>query len=317
MALETFEEFMQRCLHDPKRGYYARNIRSIGPRGDFTTSPQLSEAPAKAIARWAARAMKDNKTRNLIEIGPGLGTLSRQVLRYLPLLPRLLTRLYLVESSPTLRDQQKKILGARAQIHPDIHSALEACAGEAVIFSNELVDAFPVRLFEKTENRWHEITLEHSEGTTREIPMEPASLPESSIFQRQFPTGQRIEVHESYRQWLESWLPHWKRGEILTIDYGNTAEKIYHRKPKGSLRGYLLHQRIEGNEIYLNQGLQDLTADVNFTDLIEWSEAWLSCEKIGTLADFIKPFCKENESRILSACEHFTCLHQSRRTTDP
>jgi SAM-dependent MidA family methyltransferase len=34
-----------------------------------------------------------------------------------------------------------------------------------------------------------------------------------------------------------------------------------------------LHQRLTGPEIYLNKGRQDLTADVNFTDLEAWGEA--------------------------------------------
>ncbi|MFZ9941426.1 MAG: hypothetical protein ACO3F7_04670 [Luteolibacter sp.] len=36
-----FEEFMRRALHDPHDGYYARNIKGIGRRGDFTTAPVI------------------------------------------------------------------------------------------------------------------------------------------------------------------------------------------------------------------------------------------------------------------------------------
>ena len=99
---------MQRCLHDPQRGYYAKNIRAIGSRGDFTTAPQLSSAPAKAIASWATQAMRTHQTRNLIEIGPGMGTLSQQILRHLPLTLRFTTKLHLVDSSPILINHQKK-----------------------------------------------------------------------------------------------------------------------------------------------------------------------------------------------------------------
>jgi len=313
MASETFEQFMQRCLHDPKRGYYARNIRSIGARGDFTTAPQLSDIPAKAISRWAKLAMKNSKTHNLIELGPGLGTLSKQVIKYMPLLDRLKTQLHLVESSPALREQQRRTLGKRAQIHADIHSALDACSGNAVIFSNELVDAFPVRLFQKTENAWLEVTVEKSQDIIRENFITPLALPESSIFDVKHPVGQRVEIHESYHRWLKGWLPMWQRGELLTIDYGNTAEHIYTRRPQGTVRGFLMHQRTEGLEIYQNQGLQDLTADVNFTDLCRWGENWLTQNELKNFADFIKPFCSEHELPLLSACEHFFCLHQSRR----
>ena len=301
---------MARCLHDPKKGYYARNIRSIGQRGDFTTAPQISTAPAKAIAHWASQAMRQHKTHNLIEIGPGLGRLSQDLLKNLPFLTRLRTKLHLVESSAPLAEHQRSLLGQKASFHINIHSALDACEGKAVIFSNELVDAFPVRLFEKQES-WKEIHLDHSAGFTKEIPFSAAELPSSSIFQQDLPDGQRVEVHESYHSWLTSWLPQWKHGEMLTIDYGEVAEKIYHRRPLGSLRAYLLHQRLEGDSIYQNPGLQDLTADVNFTDLAEWSSPWLKSYPPENFAEFLQPFQTKELTTLSLAASHFLALRQS------
>jgi SAM-dependent MidA family methyltransferase len=310
MSQETFEQFMQRCLHDPQRGYYAKNIRAIGSRGDFTTAPQLSSAPAKAIASWATQAMRTHQTRNLIEIGPGMGTLSQQLLRHLPLTLRFTTKLHLVDSSPILINHQKKTLGKRASYHETIQQALKSCKGNAVIFSNELVDAFPVRLFQKTHNHWQEISAIHSENRTTEILTNPGTLPESSIFNRNFPIGQRVEVHESYQKWLQSWLPIWRRGEMLTIDYGTLAKDLYHRQPHGSLRGYLLQQRIEGTDIYQNPGLQDLTADVNFSDLIEWGKPFLQHEAPVNLAEFIQSHTQAQDDQILNACRYFMTLRQ-------
>lgn len=314
MLQETFEQFMQRCLHDPKYGYYAKNIRAIGSRGDFTTAPQLASAPAQAIAAWASKALRTHKIHNLIEIGPGMGTLSQQVLKHLPLTQRFTVKLHLVDSSPTLLAHQKNTLGNRASYHTSIHQALESCQGKAVIFSNELVDAFPVRLFEKSETGWKEVTLTHSKQQTLENLIEPAHLPESSIFRENFPTNQRVEVHESYQKWLYSWLPIWRGGEMLTIDYGNIAPMLYQRHPRGSLRGYLLQQRIEGHAIYQNQGLQDLTADVNFTDLIEWCAPFLHHQTPQKFADFIRPFAESQDSQLLAACEYFMALRQYPKT---
>ena len=73
-SIISFEEFMRRALHDPEHGYYDRRIRAIGRGGDFTTAPKLSRAPAAAIARWAAAALRETGSRDLIEIGPGDGT---------------------------------------------------------------------------------------------------------------------------------------------------------------------------------------------------------------------------------------------------
>lgn len=302
---------MQRCLHDPQRGYYAKNIRSIGSRGDFTTAPQLSDTPAKAIASWASKAMRLSKTRHLIEVGPGLGTLALQVLRHLPLPQRWITKLHLVESSPALLSHQKNALGKRASYHQDIRQALQACNGHAVIYSNELVDAFPVRLFKKTDKNWQEIALEQSDQVTREVLIPPTTLPESSVFSQPYPMNQRVEVHESYHNWLKSWLPLWRCGEMLTIDYGNTCDEIYRRRPNGSLRAYLLQQRIEGAGVYQNPGLQDLTCDVNFTDLIAWSKPWLVSREPENFAEFLKFFAEPQDTQLIEACRYFMCLRQS------
>ncbi len=309
-SFETIEQFMARALHDPVRGYYSRNIRSIGARGDFTTAPQLSEAPAKAIARWIARALRETKTRHVIEIGPGLGTLTAQVIRRLPFSVRLLTRFHLVESSCLLAEHQKALFGKRVSHHTSILKALESCSGQAVIFSNELVDAFPARVFRKTSGAWQEVALERS---MKEVLLSPTKLPPSSVFTLEFKQGQTVEVHDAYRIWLESWLPYWKRGEMLTIDYGNTAEELYLERPRGTLRAYLLHQCLHGTAVFNHPGIQDITADVNFTDLERWASPWLMSSPAISFADFIREFADPSEAQFIEAAAHFRGLFQKPR----
>ena len=60
---------------------------------------------------------------------------------------------------------------------------------------------------------------------------------------------------------------------MLTVDYGDLFPQLYHRRPRGTLRAYLRHQRLTGTEVYANMGRQDITADVNFTDLMNWGES--------------------------------------------
>lgn len=283
-----FERFMARALHDPETGYYARRISGVGQRGDFTTAPMLSEAPARAIAAWAAKAMKESGCRNLIEIGPGEGTLATGVLKNLPWHVRLKTRLHLVETSAPLSEHQRKLLGNRAIWHCSMSDALAACDGNAVIFSNELVDAFPVRRFQKTPVGWQELAVRFdAQRHVHESLLFPAPLPDSSGFLESHPLGQWIEVHDSYRRYLTDWLPLWKSGRMLTIDYGATTESLYHRRPRGTVRAYLLQQRLEGPAIYENPGRQDLTADVNFTDLQNWSRPWLSEQQVTGFGEFL------------------------------
>ena len=102
-------------------------------------------------------------------------------------------------------------------------------------------------------------------------------------------SGQRVEVHAAYHRWLAAWLPNWQAGRLLTIDYGDRGTEIYRRQPRGTLRAYFQHQRFVGAEVYQRFGHQDLTADVNFTDLQAWGEAaGLVTARYETQADFLR-----------------------------
>ncbi|MBC8127938.1 MAG: SAM-dependent methyltransferase [Gloeobacteraceae cyanobacterium ES-bin-144] len=314
----TFEEFMQRALYDPVHGYYTRRITGVGHRGDFTTAPMLSDAPARAIAVWIRHALRDTGCRHLIEIGPGEGRLSAAVLRHLPWHIRWKTRLHLVENSAPLKEIQRKTLGNKATWHTTPAAALAACDGNAVIFSNELVDAFPVRRFQNTNDGWCELALKFlTDETPEEILLSPAPLPDSTSFSQTHPLDQWIEVHESYHKWLLEWLPMWKRGKMLTIDYGATAQDLYHRRPRGTLRGYLLQQPVIGPAIYQNPGRQDLTADVNFTDLMKWSAPWTREQKLQTFAAFLKTHAPQADHPFTdeqSAGGAFLVLEETRKS---
>lgn len=276
---------MEAALHDPEFGYYSRNIGTVGRGGDFSTSASLSRILARALAAWVreqrtgTRAGKGTQRCHLIEIGPGTGQLHRDLRRELGWRGRRGLRSHLVERSPRLRAVQRQTLGLSAiwggvAWHDHPAAALEAAGGCALIFSNELVDAFPVTLLQREAGDWQEVWLElPGDGRLVETLRPPALRPDTSLQPQLFAEGQRIEVHESYRQWMAEWLPVWKAGTMLTIDYGDHAETLYYRRPHGTLRGYQNHVRLEGLGIYQNPGQCDLTADVNFTDLRQWGEA--------------------------------------------
>jgi SAM-dependent MidA family methyltransferase len=285
----SFEKFMDLALHHQQYGYYSRSISGIGKRGDFTTTVEISPALPKAIANWAVRELKKTKTIHLIELGPGSGKLANAVIQSLPLIYRLRVKMHLVESSEPLRNQQKKLSGLKkAQWHIDIQSALESCVGKACIYSNEFFDAFPVRLFEKYENDWHEVMLEiNSNGCIIEKLQRCLELPDSTIFDEKFANGQRVEVHESVQQWMNQLASSWCAGSMLTIDYGDEVSDLYHRKLGGGVRAYLAQVYLVGSEIYQNPGRQDITSDINFTDLIQWSSTFAKWNRIQSQHNFL------------------------------
>jgi len=267
------ERYLREALYHPEHGYYARNIRTVGRRGDFATSASLGEALGSALARWLwQNRLPSRGAWHIIEAGAGTGELARTVLRRLGLWRRRGLTYHIVETSPVLQAEQRKALPQfRVQWHDSMPSALAACDGRAVIFSNELIDAFPCRLFERRVDAWIEVGVRIENGRLSECALDRPP-PASSAFGGDFKDGQRVEVHTSAAEWFASWAAAACEARLLTIDYGDTMPALYHRRPRGTLRAYFHHQRYEGAEVYHRFGKQDITADVNFTDLRAWTE---------------------------------------------
>lgn len=296
----SFEEFMRWALYDPAHGYYARRVRTVGAKGDFSTAATLGPALAASVAAWAAHHRPGGRW-HLVELGPGSGELAAGVLRWLGWWARRGLRYHLVEVSEGLRETQKKRLGrwdGRVVWHGTLVEALGAAGGEALIFSNEFVDAFPcARWVLDAGGRWREGRVAWPDGAAWPADVLGEEVPEATRAVASvtaahaapwFAAGQAAEVFLSYREWQRTQLAGWRRGRMLTVDYGDKLPFLYDRRPRGTLRAYCRQLRFEGAEIYARVGQQDLTADVNFTDLQRWgNDLGLMTVFSGTQAGFL------------------------------
>lgn len=301
-AAEPLDAFMRRALFDPVHGYYSRKISVVGARGDFSTSASASDLLGKAIAQWLLTASKEQpEVRTIIEVGGGGGSLMACVRKQIGWIKRRRFDFYMVETSAPLREQQQKRLRSHVQWFDHLSEALDSCAGAAFIYHNELLDALPVALVEWNDGSksWKGVYVEtRSAALAKEEYRDPAedgklagfhSLLREWNANRPPPHArQRCELHVGIRGWLDEWAAHWKSGAMLSIDYGDLFPALYHRRPHGTLRAYLLHQRLEGAAIYQNVGRQDITADVNFTDLRDWLTE-IGCDEVfySTQRDFV------------------------------
>lgn len=294
---------MRLALHDADTGYYARNVRAMGRRGDFSTASTLHPALGEAVSAWAAerrRALGGPFARwNLVEAGPGSGELAETVVAALPLLARRTVRLRLVETSPVLAAAQRARLGDRAVWHATLKDALEACGGRAIIYASELLDAFPVSVLRASRAGWQELEISLNGDLWREE-WRPApshgpggAAPGAfSALSRTWPEGQRVEIAPAVRSLFlskkSSSFSSLLRGSLLLFDYGDTIDSLYDRRPRGTVRGYAHHTKLEGEELYRWGGKADVTADVNFSDVAAWAgEAGFAASPLETQGAFI------------------------------
>jgi SAM-dependent MidA family methyltransferase len=269
----SFERFMELALYHPLHGYYAGQVSNIGRNGDFSTAMTISDSLVRSIASWVNAEARRLSMRiaQVIELGGGTGQLASGIIKsFRPWQP---VQYQIVEISKTLQKlQEKKLRGRPVLWTESVQTALTNASGVAILISNEFVDAFPCRRFELGANGWKEICLALHEELWTEESVEVATLPASSTFDLKFSIGQRVEIFDLYREWLTGVGRQFPKGSILTIDYGGLPDEVYRRRPAGTMRAFFRHQRLNGMEIYLRPGRQDLTADVNFADLKIWGE---------------------------------------------
>uniref|UniRef100_A0A0S7EH93 Protein arginine methyltransferase NDUFAF7 n=2 Tax=Poeciliopsis prolifica TaxID=188132 RepID=A0A0S7EH93_9TELE len=82
----SVSEYMREVLTNPVAGYYVRKMM-LGPEGDFITSPEISQVFGELLGVWmVSEWMAAGRPRRLqlVELGPGKGSLMADVLRVRP-----------------------------------------------------------------------------------------------------------------------------------------------------------------------------------------------------------------------------------------
>jgi SAM-dependent MidA family methyltransferase len=154
------DRYMALALGHERHGYYMGRD-PFGRAGDFITAPEVSQMFGELIGIWCAAGwqMMDAPAEwNLIELGPGRGTLLADLVRACSVMPGLRDgmKVHLVEMSPALKTMQSETL-KRAGIEATWHDRLEDVPdGQSLIIANEFFDALPVSQLQKQAGQWHE-----------------------------------------------------------------------------------------------------------------------------------------------------------------
>jgi NADH dehydrogenase [ubiquinone] 1 alpha subcomplex assembly factor 7 len=143
-------EYMQACLLDPTHGYY-NTSDAIGRRGDFITAPEIAQVFGELIGLWCAvvwQQMGSPERIDLIELGPGRGTLMRDALRAIGTVPAFARalRVHLVEPSPRLRAAQSALLrhSPIPVTHDDGSFTGDDFRAPTILIGNEVLDCRPI-----------------------------------------------------------------------------------------------------------------------------------------------------------------------------
>ncbi|MBE0521741.1 MAG: SAM-dependent methyltransferase [Candidatus Methanoperedenaceae archaeon] len=266
----SFRDFMDMALYYPVLGYYTSKKDKIGKKGDFYTSSNVSSVFGEMIGKQVEEIwhLLGEGEFTVVEMGAGHGLLSGDVLSYLETNHELYGCLdyRIVEKSPALREEQEKRLGGKAKWFESIN---ELSGIKGVIFSNELVDAFPVHCV-VMEDELMEVFVDYDNGFVEVL--KPASYELRDYFKRQdvvLPEGYRTEVNHDTLKWIHDAGSALELGYVITIDYGYPAPELYagHRN-NGTLMCYYRHTA--NDNPYLHIGEQDITSHVNFSAIDIW-----------------------------------------------
>ncbi len=240
---------------------YYNDRDPLGEDGDFVTAPEISQIFGELIGIWMAdiwiRAGRPSHI-NYVELGPGRGTLAKDILRttngfdFKPI-P------FFVETSQALRAQQMEVL-PEANFCTTVDELPED--GPLFIVANEFFDAIPIRQFIATHSGWRErVIIKDKDSKFTAIPGTIAMddvipddikcAPVDSIYETNAQTSDII--YELINRIKE------QGGFLLIIDYGYDASG--HGNTLQSISNHKFANPFE------DPGKRDITAHVNFMEI--------------------------------------------------
>jgi SAM-dependent MidA family methyltransferase len=292
-----FERFMELALYAPGLGYYSAGSTKIGPGGDFVTAPEVSDLFGRCLARQCAEILRATGG-DILELGAGTGSLAATLLTELAAQGALPERYAILEVSADLAARQRARL---AQLPPALYERvawLERLPERpltGVMLANEVADALPFRRVRFGERGLREVGValaSSGAGAARANSAgagggpvcfrEQLHAPDAALAQAcagilaalpaPLPAGYSSEVCLRLTPWIATLGACLERGVLLLCDYGLPRRHYYHpQRVRGTLRCHFRQRAHE--DPFINVGMQDITAWVDFTRAAEAAAA--------------------------------------------
>ncbi len=283
---------MAMCLYDPDDGYYTTR-EPFGAAGDFTTAPEVSQMFGELVAVWlitAWRAIGAPAPVMLAEIGPGRGTMMKDMLRSFARLDPAFAQsaeVVLVETSPRLVEVQgetlagdppafAKRIGWRSSVDqlPDL---------PMLLVGNEIFDAIPLRQYLKTGTRWQErmVGVDKAGGLSFTVGpnvLDPIWLPPDAGAAAEGAIVELAPARTALMEMVAERIAR-NRGAALFFDYGYLEPAI-----GDSLQALSRHAHADP---LADPGVADLTAHVDFAALANTAKTYALDAHLMTQGDFL------------------------------
>ncbi len=246
---QSFAWFMQQALYHPEHGYYSSGRCAIGRKGDYFTNVSVGPLFGQLLAAqffeiWERLGKMNNFV--IVEQGAHDGQFARDVLEFTQ--KRLseffdALRYRILEPFPILEEQQRRRFEAFGD-KVECRKSPEPFTG--VHFSNELLDAMPVRLI--------------SDGTEKMVGLDADKF----LFVER-PVGKTI-FNQAALESIDQIAANLQRGYVIAIDYGFLDEE-FERTVEVRAR----HRNLDSP--FQQIGDADITMSVHWRSIVERAQA--------------------------------------------
>ena len=258
-----FDRFMAMALYEPGLGYYTNALQKFGAMpssgSDFVTAPGMSPLFGQTLAVQVKEALAATGADEVWEFGAGTGALALQLLGSLG---DAVARYTIIDLSGTLRARQADTLLQHAGKVRWLDTWPEAIEG--VVVGNEVLDAMPVQLLQRTQGIWHERgVVSAGEAFAWQDRITDLRPPVEIEGEHDYLT----EIHpqaEAFVTSLAERLLAGRGGAAFFLDYGFPEAEYFHpQRHMGTVMCHQLHQADDNPLVAVGQ--KDITAHVNFT----------------------------------------------------
>jgi SAM-dependent MidA family methyltransferase len=240
---------MEQVLYHPEHGYYSSGRCAIGRKGDYFTNVSVGPLFGQLMVAQFAEIWEELGKINdfvIVEQGAHDGQFARDVLQSLQeRTPEFFeaSRYRIIEPFPILREWQSQTLELfRDKV--EWRNSLDPFVG--VHFSNELLDALPMRLISAGAEKL--VDLQGDKFLFIERPLSSTAFNQAAL------------------DWVDSVAANLQRGYVITIDYGHSGNEF-----RGNVQVRARHRHL--GSPFEQIGHADITMQVDWTSIVRRAKA--------------------------------------------